>query len=230
MLDELHGALPKPPTDRNAYTLGSIGAHNAVLACLPKGQIGTNSASVVATQVMDTFPSIRFGLMVGIGGGVPPEVRLSDVVVSSLVIQWDLGKKPEGEKFERTGSLNTPPQLLLTALSKLETDNELSGSKIPRYLKEMVQKYPTPESKYSRSASLEDTLFRAQYQHDISRDDGEAASCKSCDMTEIARRRLQDTDAPVVHHGLIASGNMVIKVWHIPGPSQQRSRRSPPLH
>ena len=32
-----------------------------------------------------TFPLIKFGLMVGIRGGVPKSVRLSDVVVSILI-------------------------------------------------------------------------------------------------------------------------------------------------
>ncbi|KAK6855664.1 hypothetical protein PG995_007815 [Apiospora arundinis] len=61
--------LPKPPSDSNAYTLGSIGGHNIAIACLPKGKIGTSSAAVVASQIVSTFPAIRFGLLVGIGGG-----------------------------------------------------------------------------------------------------------------------------------------------------------------
>jgi hypothetical protein len=57
----------------NLYTLGRIGEHNVVIACLPAGQIGNNSAAAVAMQMKLAFPSIRFGLMVGIGGGVPSE-------------------------------------------------------------------------------------------------------------------------------------------------------------
>jgi hypothetical protein len=40
MLDELHENLANPIGDHNTYTLGSIGSHNVVIACLPKGQIG----------------------------------------------------------------------------------------------------------------------------------------------------------------------------------------------
>lgn len=63
-------------------------------------------------QMACTFPSIKIGLMVGIGGGIPPKVRLGDVVVSTPVgqfpgvVQWDFGKAKEGGDFERTGSLN----------------------------------------------------------------------------------------------------------------------------
>src|ERR1700756_3707519 len=125
MLDQRHADLPKPPNDHNTYTLGSIGKHNVVIACLPKGRGGTIPAATVATWMISTFPAIKFGLMVGIGGGVPPKVRLGDVVVSTPVgqfpgvVQWDLGKAKQGDNFERTGSLNNPPSSLLTALTKL---------------------------------------------------------------------------------------------------------------
>jgi nucleoside phosphorylase len=52
--------------------------------------------------MVGTFPSIKIGLMVGIGGGIPPKVRLGDVVVSTPVgqfpgvVQWDFGKAKEG--------------------------------------------------------------------------------------------------------------------------------------
>ena len=85
MLDQPHPNLPTQ-RDQNSYTLGEIGEHNIVIAVLP--EIGTNSAATVAIQLLNDFPSIRFGLLVGIGGGVPDEeedgndIRLGDVVVS----------------------------------------------------------------------------------------------------------------------------------------------------
>ncbi|KAF3077801.1 hypothetical protein TWF102_004640 [Orbilia oligospora] len=83
MLDKQHPDLPIPSTDNNNYILGEICGHNVVIACLPSGQIGNNPAVAVATQMISTFQSIRFGLMVGIGGGVPSIVRLGDVVRQS---------------------------------------------------------------------------------------------------------------------------------------------------
>ena len=160
MLDRRHADLLKPPNDPNIYTLGSVGEHNVVIACLPKGEIGNNSAATVATWMISTFPSIKFGLMVGIGGGVPPKVRLGDVVVSTPVgrfpgvVQWDFGKAKGGGSFERTGSLNSPPSSLLAALTKLEMDYELTGSRIPEYLDELRQKWPRLVPKYLRSDSL----------------------------------------------------------------------------
>ncbi|KAJ5392673.1 ankyrin repeat protein [Penicillium cosmopolitanum] len=88
MLDWRHADLPNPPNNPNTYTLGSVGKHDVVIVCLPKGQIGNNSAATVATSMISTFPSVKFGMMVGIGGGVPPKVRLGDVVVSTPVGQF----------------------------------------------------------------------------------------------------------------------------------------------
>jgi nucleoside phosphorylase len=47
--------------------------------------MGVTSAARAAEQMSWTFRVLRFGLMVGIGGGVPSaedDVRLGDVVVS----------------------------------------------------------------------------------------------------------------------------------------------------
>lgn len=217
MLDEIHPAVQKPPNDPNYYTLGSIGNHNVIIACLPKGLIGTNSAATVATWMVSTFPRIKFGLMVGIGGGVPPKVRLGDVVVSTPVgrfpgvVQWDMGKAKENGSFEPTGSLDKPPTSLLAALSKLETEHEMAGTKIPEYLEALGKNWPKLKSKYLRSDSLKDVLFSADYGHvneSTADDKGEGENCGFCDKTRIVQREPRDAR---VHYGLIASGNQVIK-------------------
>src|SRR5262249_5856037 len=68
ILDERHQDLPRNENDTNIYTFGRIGDHNMVIAGLPEGQTGNNSAAAVAAEMKAAFPSIRFGLM---GGGVP---------------------------------------------------------------------------------------------------------------------------------------------------------------
>jgi hypothetical protein len=73
MLDKEHDTPPSGAHDTNIYTCGRVGEHNVVIACLLEGQTGTNSAAAVAVQMKSTFSSTRFGLMVGIGGGVPGE-------------------------------------------------------------------------------------------------------------------------------------------------------------
>jgi nucleoside phosphorylase len=101
-LDVIHGKPQwKNASDNNTYSLGCIGDHKVVVACLLNGVYGTTSAAVVASQMLSSFPSIRFGLMVGIGGGAQSEkhdIRLGDIVVSEPsgpfggVVQYDNGK------------------------------------------------------------------------------------------------------------------------------------------
>jgi hypothetical protein len=71
MLDEEHDPPPSGAHDTNIYTCGRIGEHNVIIACLPEGQTGTNSAAAVAVQMKMASLFTRFGLMVGLGGGVP---------------------------------------------------------------------------------------------------------------------------------------------------------------
>jgi hypothetical protein len=72
MLDEEYPVLPAAdPQDTNSYLLGRIGIHNVVIACLPAETTGTVSAATVAKDMVRSFKAVRFGLMVGIGGGAP---------------------------------------------------------------------------------------------------------------------------------------------------------------
>ena len=84
MLDELHGRPQvQHKSDQNTYFLGRIEQHNIVIACLPAGVYVTTSAATVAAQMLSSFESIRAGLMVGIGGGVPSkgcDIRLGPPV------------------------------------------------------------------------------------------------------------------------------------------------------
>jgi len=69
MLDEKHPDLLKAPADPSQYTLGRIGQHNVVIACLPAGSVGNATAAIAAGNTQRSSP-IKFGLMIGIGGGI----------------------------------------------------------------------------------------------------------------------------------------------------------------
>jgi nucleoside phosphorylase len=215
MLDETHDDLPVDPKDDNAYTLGRIGNHNIVIACLPAGVYGTTSAAIVATQMLSSFGSIRFGLMVGIGGGVPSkdvDIRLGDIVVSNPtakfggVVQYDYGKTVGEGRFERTGTLNKPPLALLTAVAKLQADHILDNSRISTYLSQSVAKYPATKSRFAYCGQQQDRLFQAEHDHV-----GSGNTCAECDVIKLVDRPARDTNDPVVYYGLIASGNQVMK-------------------
>ncbi|KAJ6439216.1 putative ankyrin repeat protein [Purpureocillium lavendulum] len=82
--DEFDGPETTEVNDNNTYQLGRINKHNVVIGCLPGGQYGNNSAAGVARDMVRSFPSLRFALMVGIGGAAPTrerDIRLGDVVL-----------------------------------------------------------------------------------------------------------------------------------------------------
>jgi ankyrin repeat domain-containing protein 50 len=100
MLDEEHSDLLQAENDTNTYTLGRIGQHNVVLACLPSGTTGISAAAIAARDLLRSFPRVRFGLMVGVGGGAPSnptddprqDIRLGDVIVSNPEGGYGKGK------------------------------------------------------------------------------------------------------------------------------------------
>ncbi|KAL3459200.1 nucleoside phosphorylase domain-containing protein [Aspergillus heterothallicus] len=219
LLDEVHPNLRVPQNDHNTYTLGKIGEHNVVIACLPSGIYGTTSAATVATRLSSTFPSVRFGLMVGIGGGIPSrdaDIRLGDVVVSKPththggVIQFDFGKATTrpGRSFERTGTLNAPPQVLLTALAKLQATHLTQDERYLQFLGDLATKCPVGRDFPFARPDAEDILYSADFLHV----DPTSKTCACCDVSRAIPRppRLQ-LDRPAVHYGLIASGNRVVK-------------------
>lgn len=173
------------------------------------GMYGTIPAATVAANMTTTFPSIRFGLLVGIGGGVPPKVRLGDVVVSVPhgvhpgVVQWDMGKTEQGSAFRRTGVLNNQPTSLLAALSALESDRQLGISEISSHLEKLGLDYPILKEKYLKSNHLKDVLFDKDYAHQ-----GGTSDCKDCAKDRMIDRGPENF---TVHFGVIASGNQVIK-------------------
>jgi nucleoside phosphorylase len=216
MLDELHGRpREQHKSDQNTYFLGRIGPHNIVIACLPAGVYGTTSAATVAAQMLSSFESIRIGLMVGIGGGIPSkgcDIRLGDVVVSKPgktlggVVQYDFGKTIEGGQFTRTSTLNKPPQILLNAVAGLEMEHILEESRIPQFLSEVLVKYPKMQTGFSYPGAMNDQLYQADYDHI-----GDDNTCEACNASKVIDRPHRGTNTPLIHYGVIASGNQVIK-------------------
>ncbi len=210
LFDRKHDRLGTALEDSNHYALGEMEQHMVVAACLPAGEYGTNSAADSASHMKRSFPGIRFCLLVGIGGGAPSkenDIRLGDVVVSSPianfsgVIQYDMGKEKENCSFELTGSLQRPPRFLMSAISALRSDPDLTSDPLHKYL-EIIRKFAPA---YGHPGQENDELF--------------TATCHRCQAQEecatrsshIQQRDVRPTDEPTIHYGLIASGNRVIK-------------------
>lgn len=242
MLDEKHGPphnFSKNAADENDYTWGKIGDHNVVITCL--SQYGKVGAATTAFGMRASLPHLKFGLMVGIGAGVPrvkkngkvalnSDIRLGDVVVSYPmdqnpgVVQYDLEKLKRDGQRERTGSLNRPPEVLLKGLQTLQAQSRLHSGDPPisKVLGTMWTKYPVltvkdPESHlpaFTHQGSENDLLFPTSYPHPSRSpddDSDEIKTCGSCDETKAIQRDKRVFFHPKVYYGTIASGDKLVK-------------------
>ncbi|KAK1838141.1 pfs domain-containing protein [Colletotrichum chrysophilum] len=290
VLDEEHQKpehFKKHPKDTNNYIWGRIGDHNIVVASLATGKYGTVSAATTAGSMISSLPHLRFGLMVGIGAGIPRladniDIRLGDVVVSQPtgaspgVVQYDIGKLKSDGHFKRVGSLAPPPEVLLKGLATLKAKRRLGGPRVRGILDDMLQRHPLlaeaepDDAAFVHQGAQNDRLFEASSVHiqnpdrqsavssagtfprDVNKlyfqlalawvwsffwlvfasartpapsnitrtippsdatlqELGQPRACEHCDSgKEIGRPQRRSTD-PVVHYGLVASGNSVVK-------------------
>jgi nucleoside phosphorylase len=214
MLDSIHTPLKaQPKHDENNYILGNIRKHNIAIACLP--EYGVVSAAIAAKSMQSTFPRLRFGLMVGIGGGIPSnenDIRLGDIIVSlpteqhGGVIQYDLGKR-EVDGFHRLGTLNKPPTLLRTAVANLRSERGV-GKKITGLVNEAFEDDEDDDEEWTYPTTAKDVLFNATFNHVE-----KSPTCVPCleNSAGIVKRETRNTTNPKIFYGNIASGNSVMK-------------------
>ncbi|KAL3471326.1 nucleoside phosphorylase domain-containing protein [Aspergillus californicus] len=210
MLDEEHGkpiSFIQPPQDPNIYTWGRIADHNIVITSLPGRLYGAGPAAITASRMLSSFPNIRFGLLVGIGGGIPRldtgrDIRLGDIAVSEPhgtnggVIQYDSFKAAPNGQPQSRAFLNMPPEILLRALTKIQAHHERFSSKVPEFLAQMVKDYPKMggiRNGYVHQGFDNDRLF------------------SDTDSSQEIERDRRDTTDPEIHYGTIASGNTLFK-------------------
>ncbi|PON26350.1 hypothetical protein TGAM01_v204826 [Trichoderma gamsii] len=212
------------PGDHNDYTVGRMGKHNVVISVLPDGEYGTDSAALVASNMLHSFANIKVGLMVGVGGGAPSEkrdIRLGDIVVSasreghSGILQYDFGKMVQGEPFQLTRVLNQSPRILRAAVNGLESQYQRKGyDQLRRIIDDILQSNPKLQRKFGRPDVTSDRLYRSEIIHPT--DGINTPDCSvSCgdDPSKLTTRprRVADESSPVVHYGLIASANTLMK-------------------
>ncbi|KAL1387463.1 hypothetical protein HDK64DRAFT_330659 [Phyllosticta capitalensis] len=222
-LDKIHGPPREVHTgDTNTYTLGEIGPHRVVIAGLPRGDYGTTAAAGVVTHMLHSFPNIRIGLLVGIGGGAPSsnsDIRLGDVVVSTppsnggAVLRYDYGKDIQDNEYKITGFLAPPQQALLTATAAIDQ------------IERTIQGIPKLEELFGRPNLSTDRLFLPHFTHMDSEKSCEDACLRNdClgnddDVMDIDpseklakfSRRSNRAGDPGIHYGVIASANTLMK-------------------
>lgn len=226
MLDEEHHPLSQSPRDQNVYTLGRIGNHNIVLAGLHRQ--GNIPAATVVSQMTMTFHNLRYGVLVGIGGGVPfgigrAAIRLGHVVVGTPTgtdpgtIQYDYGKALEGGRFERTGSLAAPPATLLSAAETLQIRRE-TGDDDPVWKDIRRIRTDRPAMRhFAYPGAAKDHLYSADYLHQgPPKRPCNESGCDPYKRIPLPRSTMDDDNhdsspAITVHWGTIASGGLVVK-------------------
>ncbi|KAF3077113.1 hypothetical protein CFAM422_000594 [Trichoderma lentiforme] len=223
VLDETHeGPETVSPYDNNTYTLGRIGKHNVVIAALPDGEYGTSSAARVAADLSHSFPNVRFGLLVGVGGGAPSrkhDIRLGDVVVSSPdksnggsnggVFQYDFGRTIQGQSFQTTGFLDQPPRVLRAAVTGIQANYLRNGHKLKENINAILDKNLRLQNVYPRPSPSSDRLYQSHVCHPMNEDSNCAESCGN-DLILRPARAAHEND-PMIHYGLIASANQLVK-------------------
>ncbi|KAI4733960.1 hypothetical protein E4T50_15485 [Aureobasidium sp. EXF-12298] len=200
-LDEEH----EPPSyiaskDNNSYALGRMHHHNVAIAMLPDGEYGLSSAAVVARDMLHTFPNIRIGMMVGIGGG------------NSGVFEYDFGKTIQEHEFTYTKHLDQPPPSVRAAVGRVQADFERKGHNIREVVQTIVEKNKRLR-KYRRPDPSKDVLYHSDIVHPYGSDVC-ATACGTSPERHVSRpNRDEDEgeDDPVIHYGLIASANQLMK-------------------
>ncbi|KAL9049484.1 MAG: hypothetical protein Q9162_007198 [Coniocarpon cinnabarinum] len=219
LLDDVHEKLPVSKHD-TTYILGRIDVHNVVVACLPT--TGSTATARCVTRLEDGFKSLRFILLVGIGGGVPTivDVRLGDVVVSMPnkqgrgIVQYDFRTRFQDEHLEiRESSLDRPSDLLVTAVSTLGAQNsqrEKAASLGHRLVAATDELARVHLGMRSCRRPQRDRLYNTDYRHRV---DGLTCDECKCDPSEITTSRppRADYNEVYIHEGLIASGNEVMR-------------------
>ncbi|THV63435.1 hypothetical protein D6D28_10688, partial [Aureobasidium pullulans] len=151
-----------------------MSGHYVAIAVMPEGEYGQTSATGVIKDMLNSFPNIRIGLMVGIGGGAPSakhDIRLGDVVVSSPqdgtggVYQYDYGKLIQGQGFQHTGFLNQPSTLIRTTVSGLKTQYKRKGHKIQETIKTILDDNPRLNEEFRHPGEDKDRLYRSDVVH-----------------------------------------------------------------
>ncbi|KAL4735834.1 hypothetical protein BDV11DRAFT_211752 [Aspergillus similis] len=223
MFDHAYGKHSQTlqPSDTNAYELGKIDRNNVVIVCLyfgsatdPPEEDRYATAESAYKQMKVTFVSLKVGVFVAVGSGVPcgpNDIRLGDVVVGTpdrefwgvvdLALESASGSASSTLDARRTNLLSPKEgysHLLTTAAQALAADHALGvPSKITSYLSKMFEWYPEKRAAYAYPGVTDDVSVRTEYECGFHR----SYNKQSAFLQPIRA----DCSQPVVHTGTIAA-------------------------
>lgn len=241
MLDDEHPVLPAAdPNDINSYLLGRIGDHNVVIACLPAEQAGKVPAATVAKDMVRSFPAIRFGLMVGIGGGVPyyrqnegdidvdqsddsededpdeiQDIRLGDVVISLHSKSSEaIIQYDFGKSIQNQEFIRAGGQLNKPPGIVLNAVSMLQGQHARKGHKicELLSKMLANNPRMEKKFKHPGSAKDQLFKSETSHAEGKKCeSCRGPDDTNLVKRKRRSSDEPRIHYGTIGSADQVMK-------------------
>jgi hypothetical protein len=111
-------------------------------------------------------------------------------------VQYNSSKTtPSG--FKQTRLLNSPPQILLSAVAKVRANKLRGQSQLSTYVSKLEH-----FARFQRAKTGPDVLFKAAYYHK------DRPTCDKCIAErQEARQPRKSEEEVAVHYGTIASGN-----------------------
>ncbi|KAK6358041.1 hypothetical protein TWF730_007395 [Orbilia blumenaviensis] len=229
LLDEGHEQLSSDEKDSNNYVLGRMGVHNVVI--VSPGLYAEAGDSSIAAQMVENlaraFKSVRFGLLVGVGGGAPTspnledpskDIRLGDVVVADSncmnclqggVLQYDVARWRADGEFSITSRSKQLPAILSKGVRLLRSDHSFGRGEMNQYIQDGIAVAEALKPSHSRDFNFpgqdRDRLYKSNYWHVGGND------CSGCNKKVVERRLQRDSNDPEVHYGLIASSDIPMK-------------------
>jgi hypothetical protein len=82
----------------------------------------------------------------------------------------------------------------------------MESNKVVKYLSEMTENYPKMAAQFTRSNTQYDSLYTAEYEHPEGH-----TTCSQCDADKLINRESRVSEDFVIHYGLIASGDQVMR-------------------
>jgi nucleoside phosphorylase len=118
-----------------------------------------------------------------------------------------MGKWKDDKELSIESHLNKPPKVLSKAIELLQSEHAFSEGKMSYYIQQVAVKAAKFHGlrQYKFPGRDKDQLSRPDYRHDTE------ADCSACDPTQVEKRLPRELDDPMVHYGLIASGNALIR-------------------
>ncbi|KAJ9482472.1 hypothetical protein VN97_g10963, partial [Penicillium thymicola] len=242
MLDDEHPVLhAADPNDINSYLLGRVGDHNVVIACLPVEQTGRVPAATVAKDMVRSFPAIRFGLMVGIGGGAPyyrgqndvevdvdgsddsededpdeiQDIRLGDVVISKHSKSSEAVIQYDfGKSIQNQEFVRAGAQLNKPPGIVLNAVSMLQGQHERKGHKicELLSKMLVDNPRMEKKFKHPGSAKDQLFKSEISHVAGKKCElCRGPDDMNLVKRKQRSSDEPQIHYGTIGSADQVMR-------------------